>query len=292
MGNSLPHIGFIGTGVMGKSMAGHLLKAGYPLTIYSRTKSKADELIKSGAQWADTPSQAATKADFVISIVGLPTDVKSIYLEQHSVLETLQSGKILIDMTTSSPSLAIEINQRAKGKGILALDAPVSGGDIGAREATLSIMVGGDREAFDKAEPILAKMGKNIAYHGSAGSGQHTKLSNQIVIAGNMIGMVEGLYYAKSVGLDLERMLNTIQKGAAASWSLNSLGPRILKNDFEPGFRIIHFVKDMGLVLSECEKMKIKLPGLELVHQLYSKLLTQDYGQKGTQALIHALENK
>jgi len=288
----LPAIAFIGTGVMGTSIAGHLLKAGYSLIICTRNKDKAEPLLKAGAKWASSPAEAAKTADFVISIVGHPPDVRSIYLDQNGILETITPGKITIDMTTSSPSLAVEIYDKAKEKGVFALDAPVSGGDIGARDATLTIMVGGDQSTFERAKPILNLMGKSIIYEGKAGFGQHTKLSNQIVIAGNMIGMVEGIYYAKKVGLDLDLFLSTIQKGAAGSWSLNNLAPRILKNDLEPGFTIEHFVKDMGLVLSECHFMGIKLPGLELVRNLYVSLMKKNYAQKGTQALIHALEEK
>jgi 3-hydroxyisobutyrate dehydrogenase len=276
---------------MGQSMAGHLLKAGYPLSVFSRTKNKTDELVRRGAHWCDCPSEAARSFDFIISIVSMPTDVQSIYLDDKGIINQLRAGSVVIDMTTSSPSLAEEIYLKTKAKGASALDAPVSGGDIGAREKTLSIMVGGDQETYEKALPIFNHLGKNIMHQGPAGTGQHTKLTNQIVIAGNMIGMVEGIVYARKAGLDLRKTLATIQKGAAGSWSLNNLAPRILNNDLEPGFRIDHFIKDMELVVSECERLKLTLPGLDLVRKLYHNLALKGNSQKGTQALILALEH-
>lgn len=286
MSSSKIAIAFIGTGVMGKSMAGHLLKAGHPLTIFTRTKEKASALLDQGAQWASSPAEASKSADAVLSIVGFPEDVRATYLGKHGVLEAVKPDSLVIDLTTSSPSLAVEIYEAAKKKKVSSLDAPVSGGDVGAREATLSIMVGGEEDAFNRAKPIFDLMGKNVVYHGKAGSGQHTKLSNQIAIAGSMIGMCESLFYAKKVGLDLERMLATIQKGAAGSWSLNSLAPRILKHDFNPGFMIEHFVKDMELIMSECKSRDLKLQGLELVHKMYRELINKGYGKNGTQTLI------
>ena len=293
MKESLLPIGFIGIGVMGNSMAGHLLKAGYPLSIYTRTPEKAKFLLQQGAVWAEDVASLAKKSEVVITIVGHPSDVRSVYLEKNGVIENMKSGGICIDMTTSSPSLAREIYQKASAKGakgISALDAPVSGGDIGAREARLSIMVGGDSKVFERAKPIFSHLGKNIVYQGPAGFGQQCKLCNQIVIAGTMIGVVEGLIYAQKSGLDPQTVLSTISQGAAGSWTLSNLAPRILKNDLEPGFMVEHFLKDMNLALEECHHLGIKLKGLELVREFYEQLQKQGYGRKGTQALILALK--
>ncbi|MBI4024890.1 MAG: NAD(P)-dependent oxidoreductase [Verrucomicrobia bacterium] len=284
-------LGFIGTGVMGNSMAGHLLKAGYPLRVYTRTRAKAEPLLRQGAVWTENPAEAARHSEIVLTMVGHPSDVRSVYLEADGILAGMKPGGMVIDMTTSSPSLAREIFGKAAEKEISALDAPVSGGDIGAREARLSIMVGGDRGAFDRAKPILEKLGKNIVHQGPAGLGQHCKLVNQIAIAGVMIGMVEALVYARKSGLDPQTVLSTISQGAAGSWSLSNLAPRILRKDLNPGFMIEHFVKDMGLALEECRRMGIQLRGLDLAHQLYESLLKKGHGRKGTQALILALED-
>jgi len=290
MKTSLAPIGFIGTGVMGSSMAGHLLKAGHPVMVYTRTRERAQSLLDRGAGWADSPAEVASRAEVVITMVGHPSDVRSVYLDKTGVLKGMQANGLAIDMTTSSPSLAREIYERAKAGRASALDAPVSGGDIGAREARLSIMVGGDREAFDRARPILERLGKNVVYQGPAGQGQHCKLCNQIVVAGTMIGMVEALVYAKKTGLDPEVVLATIGQGAAGSWSLSNLAPRILRGDLAPGFMIEHFVKDMNLALEECRNRKTSLPGLELVCRLYEALRKKGHGRKGTQALSLAFE--
>jgi 3-hydroxyisobutyrate dehydrogenase len=289
MPNDLPLIGFIGTGIMGKSMAAHLLNAGYSVTVYNRTKEKADPLLKQGARWANTPADAAKTADVVLTIVGYPHDVRAVYLEKNGILETLKSGGLTIDLTTSSPSLAQEIFEAAQKRGVAALDAPVTGGDIGAREARLSIMVGGETTAFQRALPILNKLGKAIVHHGPAGAGQNCKLCNQIAVAGTMIGLAESIVYAQKSGLNLEAVLETLSKGAGNSYSLGSYGPRILKKDFEPGFMIEHFVKDMGLVLDECKKMKIELPGLQIVRKLYEQLMNKGMEKKGTQSLVLAI---
>jgi len=284
------NIGWIGTGVMGRPMAGHLIKAGHHLTIFNRTKSKAKELIDTGAKWANSPQEAAKDQDFVCTMVGYPQDVQEVVFGKKGIINTIKPGSIFIDFTTSKPSLAIEIAESLRKKGVLALDAPVSGGDVGARNATLSIMVGGDEKAFNAAKPILEKLGKTIIFQGGPGAGQHTKMCNQIQIAGTMIGMVEALIYGTKAGLDLETMLCSISGGAAGCWSLNNLAPRILKGDMEPGFFVDHFVKDMGIALEEAQRMQISLPGLALVHQLYVSAQALGAGRKGTQALYLALQ--
>lgn len=278
-------IGFIGTGVMGKSMAGHLLKAGYPLIVYTRTKDKAAPLLENGAKWAATPREVAEKASVIFTIVGYPADVEEIYLGESGLIPNGTSESYLIDMTTSAPSLAVKIYEEAKRKGIHALDAPVSGGDIGARDAKLSIMVGGDREDFDAVEPLLSHLGSNIVYQGEAGAGQHTKMSNQIAIASNMIGVCEAIIYAEKAGLDPETVLKSISTGAAGSFSLSNLVPRMLKGDFEPGFYIKHFIKDMKIALDEADRMGVELPGLALAKSLYDRLAAGGEENSGTQAL-------
>jgi 3-hydroxyisobutyrate dehydrogenase len=278
-------IGFIGTGVMGKSMAGHLLKAGYPLYVYTRTKDKAKELLDQGAGWAATPKEIAEKANVIITIVGYPTDVEEVYLGVDGLVTNGRENTYLIDMTTSTPSMAEKIYEEAKKKGISALDAPVSGGDIGAREARLAIMVGGDEEAFKQVEPILQVLGANIILQGRAGAGQHTKMCNQIAIASNMLGVMESMVYAEKAGLNPENVLKTITTGAAGSWSLSNLAPRVIKGDFEPGFMIKHFIKDMGIALEEAEKMGLDLPGLSLAQSLYNRLADEGLSDLGTQAL-------
>lgn len=286
---TLPKLGFIGTGVMGQSMAGHLLKAGYPLSVHSRTRSKAETLLRLGANWAADPMKLAADCHVILSIVGYPEEVRSIYLGNKGVLSSMKPGGVMIDMTTSSPELARELAERAGEKEIFSFDAPVSGGDVGACEASLSIMVGGDKSVFDRIRPILLVMGKTVVYQGGPGTGQHSKLANQIIIAGTMIGVVEGLIYAKRAGLDLAATLSTLSQGAAGSWSLNNLAPRILKGDYEPGFAVEHFLKDMKLALEECRRMNLHLPGLELVESLYISLRKRGLGRKGTQSLILAL---
>lgn len=283
-------IGWIGTGVMGASMFGHILDAGYKGCTFTRTKAKARKLIDSGAEWLNNPKQVAEKSDVIVTIVGFPSDVEEVYFGEHGVLNGAGAGKLLIDMTTTSPSLAIRIYDAAREKGASSLDAPVSGGDVGARNATLSIMVGGDEGAFNAAKPLLVLMGDKVNYQGKAGAGQHTKMSNQIVVASSMIGVCESLLYGMKAGLDPERMLASISKGAAACWTLDNLAPRILKRNFEPGFFVDHFIKDMGIVLEEAKRMNLVLPGLSLVHQLYISVKAKGLGKKGTHALMLALE--
>jgi 3-hydroxyisobutyrate dehydrogenase len=282
-------IGWIGTGVMGKSMCSHLLDAGYSISVYNRTKSKADELVENGAIWCPNPKEVAKKSDIIFTIVGFPKDVREVYLGENGILKGAQKGAIIIDMTTSEPSLAQEIYEQAKLKGITSVDAPVSGGDVGAKQGTLAIMAGGDKEAYDKILPFFQLMGKNIAYMGKAGAGQHTKMSNQILIASTMIGVVESLLYAYKAGNDLEEVINVIGKGAAGCWSINNLGPRIVKNNFDPGFFIKHFIKDMGIALKEAKAMKLALPGLALAYQFYISATALDYENLGTQGLYKVL---
>ena len=278
-------IGFIGAGVMGKSMASNIIAAGYQLAVYSRTKQKAEELLDKGAVWADSPKDLAQKADVIISIVGYPHDVEEIYLGPEGIVNHGKEGLYLIDMTTSKPSLAKEIYIKAKEKGMHALDAPVSGGDIGARNGSLAIMAGGDEDAFQAVLPILQAMGTNIVYQGPAGSGQHTKMCNQIVIASNMIGVCEALVYAEKAGLQPDRVLESISTGAAASWSLSNLAPRILNEDYTPGFFVKHFIKDMKIALDEAKEMDVSFPGLSLSKEMYEEIERNGEGDSGTQAL-------
>jgi 3-hydroxyisobutyrate dehydrogenase len=284
-------VGWIGTGVMGASMCGHLLDRGYELTVTTRTRSKAEGLLDRGATWADDPAGVAARSDVVFSIVGFPADVREIILGDGGVLSSFGEGKILIDMTTSEPSLAVEIAGRARTLGGAAVDAPVSGGDVGAREARLSIMVGGDEEPVRAVWPMFEAMGKNIRRMGGPGAGQHTKMSNQILIASTMIGLVESLVYGWKAGLDPNDLVAAIGKGAAGCWSLDNYAPRILRRDFEPGFFVEHFVKDMGIALREAGRMNLCLPGLALAHQLYTSLVAKGKGRLGTQALALALED-
>jgi 3-hydroxyisobutyrate dehydrogenase len=278
-------IGFIGTGVMGKSMAGHLLDAGYQLTVYTRTKEKAADLLEKGAVWSATPREVAQKADVIFTIVGYPSDVEEVYLGEDGLIANGKQGSYLIDMTTSTPSLAKKIYEQAKEKGMHALDAPVSGGDVGAREAKLAIMVGGDSEAFLKVEPLLNILGTNIVNQGVAGAGQHTKMCNQIAIASNMIGVSEAIIYAQKAGLDPETVLKSISTGAAGSWSLSNLAPRMINGNFEPGFYIKHFIKDMKIALDEAKRMDMEVPGLSLALSLYEQLARKGEENSGTQAL-------
>src|ERR1700730_6560860 len=284
-------LGGIGTGVMGSAMAGHLLKAGFALTVSNRTKSKAEPLLAQGAKWADTPKSVAAASDVVFTIVGFPSDVREVMLGTEGVLAGSKSGNILVDMTTSEPSLAVEIFEAAKQKSVSSVDAPVSGGDVGAKNAALSIMVGGDKDAVESLSPCFQAMGKTIVYQGGPGSGQHTKMVNQILIATNMIGVCEALLYGHKAGLDLKPVLQSVGGGGAASWSLNNLGPRIIDRNFEPGFFVEHFIKDMKIALDEAERMNLALPGLALAKQLYEAVRAQGYGRKGTHALMLALEH-
>ena len=283
-------IGWVGTGVMGRWMCQHVIDLGYTATIFTRTKSKADPLLKAGATWANSPAEVAESSDIIFTIVGFPDDVRQVYLGENGILTTAKSGSIVVDMTTTEPSLAVEVHQAARAQGISSIDAPVSGGDVGAREARLAIMIGGDKEAVDAIHPLFEAMGQNIVYQGEAGSGQHTKMCNQITIAGTMIGVCEALLYGAKAGLDLEIMLSTISKGAAGCWSLDNLAPRVLKRNFDPGFFVEHFIKDMGIALDEAKRMGISLPGLSLVHQLYLATQAQGHGRLGTHALMLALE--
>ncbi|MCB9874125.1 MAG: NAD(P)-dependent oxidoreductase [Planctomycetaceae bacterium] len=282
-------IGWIGIGVMGASMCGHLIDKGFAATVYTRTKSKADELIKKGAAWATTPKAVAEQSDVIFSIVGFPSDVREVMLGAEGALAGSKAGNVLVDMTTSEPSLAIEIATAAKAKGVHSVDAPVSGGDVGAKEARLSIMIGGEKDVVNALQPCWEAMGKTIVYQGGAGAGQHTKMVNQTLIATNMIGVCEALLYAYKAGLDLETVMQSVASGAAGSWSLSNLGPRIINNNFDPGFFVEHFIKDMGIALDEAKKMNLCLPGLALSHQLYLALQAQGHGRDGTHALELAL---
>ncbi|TFG11783.1 MAG: NAD(P)-dependent oxidoreductase [Promethearchaeota archaeon] len=283
-------IGWIGTGVMGKSMCTHLLNAGYHISVYNRTKSKADDLINSGAEWYSNPKEVAQKSDIIFTIVGFPKDVEEVYFGDNGILKGAQEGAIIVDMTTSEPSLAQHIYEQAKLMGISSIDAPVSGGDVGAKQGTLAIMVGGDKETYDKILPLFKLMGKNIAFMGKAGAGQHTKMSNQILIASTMIGVVESLLYAYKAGNDLEEVINVIGKGAAGCWSINNLGPRIVKKNFDPGFFIKHFIKDMGIALKEAKNMSLSLPGLALAYQFYIAAEALSLENLGTQGLYKVFE--
>ncbi len=278
-------IGWIGVGVMGQSMAGHLLDAGYKIRVHNRTKQKAQPLVERGATWCDTPGEAAVDSKFIFSIVGYPTDVEEVLLGEDGALAKTKTGSILVDMTTSEPALAERIHEEAAAKGVAALDAPVSGGDLGARNARLAIMVGGDREAFDSTLPIFQVMGENIAYFGAAGSGQRVKMSNQILIASTMIGVVESLLYATRTGLDMDSVIDLIGSGAAGCWSINNLGRRIANQDFAPGFFIKHFVKDMGIALKDASSMGLDLPGLSLAEEFYGRAMDSGLENDGTQAL-------
>ena len=282
-------IGWIGTGVMGRAMCGHLIDQGFAVTVFNRTEAKAADLLKKGARWANSPADVAAGSDIIFTIVGFPQDVRSVLLGPQGALSACRSGAILVDMTTSQPSLAIELADAAQPHGVMSVDAPVSGGDVGAREARLSIMVGGPREAVDAVMPCFQAMGTTIVHQGGPGAGQHTKMVNQTLIASNMVGVCEALLYAYRSGLDLETVLQSVASGAAGSWSLSNLAPRIIANNFEPGFFVEHFIKDMGIALDEAKRMNLALPGLALAHQLYMALQAQGHGRDGTHALELAL---
>lgn len=284
-------IGWIGTGVMGRWMCHHLMAKGYSTTVYTRSRDKAKPLLEAGAAWADSPKAVAERSDVVFAIVGFPADVREVFLGSQGALSGSKAGNALVDMTTSEPSLAREIYAAAKAKGVGSVDAPVSGGDVGAKEARLSIMVGGDADVVESVRPLLECMGKTIVHQGPAGAGQHTKMVNQILIATNMIGVCEALLYGHKAGLDLKTVLQSVGGGAAASWSLNNLGPRVMDRNFEPGFFVEHFIKDMGIALEEAKRMNLSLPGLALANQLYLAVQAQGYGKKGTHALMLALEH-
>ena len=287
-----PTVGFIGIGVMGRSMAGHLLDAGYSVHVYNRTQAKAQDLVDRGAQWQSSPGKVAAAADVIITIVGFPVDVESVYLGKDGVLAQARSGSLAIDMTTSCPNLASRIAQEAAAKGIEVLDAPVSGGDIGAREARLSIMVGGSVSGFERALPLFEIMGKNIVHQGPAGSGQHTKMCNQIAIASGMMAISEAMAYAKKSGLQPETVLKSIESGAAGSWSLTNLAPRVLKGDYAPGFFVKHFIKDMKIAIESAQAMGLDLPGLQLAKKLYDQLASKGCEDDGTQALFKLYEEQ
>ncbi len=278
-------IGFVGLGIMGQSMAGHLLAAGHPLRVYNRSRDKAQALIDRGAIWCDTPAAVAAESDVVITMVGYPRDVEQVWLDADGIVPHARRNALLIDMTTSSPALARRLAEAAARRGCTALDAPVSGGDVGARQATLSIMVGGEAAAFEAALPILRLMGTNVVHTGPAGAGQHTKMCNQIVIASTIMGVCEGLAYARAAGLNQDTVLQSIGGGAAGGFQLNVMGPRIVKGDFAPGFFIDHFLKDLSIALDEAERLELALPGAALARQLYTQLAGQGHGRDGTQAL-------
>lgn len=284
-------IGWIGTGVMGSSMCGHLLTAGYRVTIHSRTRSKAQSLLDRDAQWAESPHAVAAESDILFTMVGFPQDVRQVYFATDGILSGAGTGTILVDMTTTQPSLSRDIAAAASAKDLSAIDAPVSGGDVGAKNAALSIMIGGDTKSVQAVMPLFELLGKKIVHQGGPGTGQHAKLCNQIVIAGTMVGVCESLIYGCKAGLDLNRMLDSIRGGAAACWTLDHLAPHILQRNFNPGFFVEHFIKDMGLVLEESKRMGLVLPGLSLVHQLYQTVQTLGHGRSGTHALILALED-
>ena len=279
-------IGWIGTGVMGRSMCLHVMtKSGLPARVYNRSQAKAKDLLEAGATWCRSPREVAEGSDCIFTIVGYPADVEEVILGEQGVLAGAGAGSLIVEMTTSEPTLAQRIHAEAKKKGIDALDAPVSGGDVGARNAKLAVMVGGEKAAFERVLPLLKHMGENIAFFGGPGAGQHTKMVNQIHIATTMIGVVECLQYAHRAGLDLQEVIDVIGKGAAGSWSLNNYGPRIAKGNFEPGFFIKHFVKDMDIALKEARRMKLSLPGLALAHQFYVAAMAVGQENLGTHSL-------
>ena len=285
------HISWIGTGVMGRSMCGHLLAGGARVAVFTRTREKAQPLLDRGAVWADSPRAAAEQGDVVFTMLGFPADVRSVYFSDDGLLAGVRPNAVLVDMTTTEPSLALDIAQAAAERGAAALDAPVSGGDVGAQNATLAIMVGGDMSALDRVRPLLEAMGRTIVHEGPPGTGQHTKMCNQIVIAGTMIGVCESLLYGARAGLDLNTMLQSIRGGAAGCWTLENLAPRVLKGNFDPGFMVDHFIKDMGIALDEAARMRLALPGLALVRQLYLATAAQGHARSGTHALYLALKN-
>jgi 3-hydroxyisobutyrate dehydrogenase len=282
-------IGWIGTGVMGASMAGHLLEHGYELTVTTRRPALAEGLLTAGATWADTPAEVAARTEIVFSIVGLPEDVREVHLGPAGTLAGARTGTVLVDMTTSEPTLAMELARTAAAHGVHVLDAPVSGGDVGARNGTLSIMVGGPTDIVEAVRPCFELMGSTVVRQGDHGAGQHTKMVNQILVVSSMVALAEGLAYAYRVGLDVEQVLASVASGAASSWALSNLGPRVVTGDFSPGFLVDHLVKDLGIALAEAKRAGLALPGLALANQLYIALQAQGRGRDGTQALVHAL---
>lgn len=284
-----PNISWLGTGVMGVPMATHLLQAGYEMRVFSRTRAKAEKLLEMGAQWADSPAEAAEASQVVLSMLGYPEEVEEALLGENGVRDALGEGGIVVDMTTSSPGLALRIAREMERKQCFALDAPVSGGDVGARNASLAIMCGGAREVFEQALPILEVLGERIRWFGEAGSGQRVKMANQILIASTMIGTVESLLYAQRSNLDLSQVIDLIGRGAAGCWSLNQLGPRMVRGDWAPGFYIKHFIKDMGIAMEDSQRMGLNLKGLELAMSFYEMAREENYEEDGTQALFKVL---
>jgi 3-hydroxyisobutyrate dehydrogenase len=282
-------IGWIGTGVMGAAMCGRLLRAGYSMQLYTRSPVKAAELIKRGAHWHESPAAVAGHSDVLFTTVGAPEEVRSVYFGEDGIFEAVRPGTVIVDMGTTPPSLAVEIAGHALGREVQTVDAPVSGGDVGAREGTLSVMAGGDEKVVSSLQPLFDHLAGSVTWLGPAGSGQHTKMANQITVAGTMIGVSEALVYAVRSGVDAERLVAAIARGAAGCWTLDNLAPRILREDFEPGFMVDHFVKDLGIALAETRNMGIELPGLALAEKLYRELQQQGRGSSGTQALVHAI---
>jgi 3-hydroxyisobutyrate dehydrogenase len=282
-------IGWIGLGVMGLPMCGHLIDAGFSAGVFTRTRAKAEPLLAKGARWADSPREVAETSDVVFTMVGFPQDVRAVILGEQGVLAGCKPGATIVDMTSSEPALAEEIAEVARARGVHSVDAPVSGGDVGAREARLSIMIGGEPDVVEALQPCFAAMGRTIVRHGGAGAGQHAKVVNQTLVAGTMVSVCEALLYAHRAGLDLEAVLESVAPGAAGSWTLSNLAPRAIAGNFAPGFYVDHFVKDMGIALAEAQRMRIALPGLALAHQLYVALQAQGHGRAGTQALVLAL---
>ena len=288
--SEIAKIGFVGTGVMGKSIVKHLLSAGHEVSIYTRTKEKAQDLLDLGAKWAESPGDVAAQVDVVFTMVGYPSDVEEVYYGKTGIFENGKADLIVIDLTTSTPTLAIELYKKAQSIGMSSLDAPVSGGDVGAKSGVLSIMVGGDKEVFDKIQPLFSLFGQNVVYQGNAGAGQHTKMANQIGIASTMIAACEAITYAREAKLDPELVLKSITTGAAGSWSLTNLAPRMLNDDYEAGFYMKHFIKDMGIALDESRKMNLTLPGLEMAYSMYKNLEERGFENEGTQSLIKAYD--
>ena len=272
-------------------MCGHLLAAGYTVYVYSRTREKADGLLQNGDTWCDSPAEVAARSDVVFTMVGTPDEVRDVYFSAEGVFAGIKQGSIVIDMSTTAPSLSLEIAEMAQSRGVRAIDAPVSGGDVGARNASLSIMVGGEESVHNQVRSLFECMGKSVNYMGPAGSGQHTKLCNQLVVAGTMLGVCEALLYANKSGLDCTQLVAAIRPGAAGCWTLDNLAPRIINGDDAPGFMVDHFIKDLGIAVKQAEALRLDLPGLRLAHELYLETQKMGHGKSGTQALIHALEN-
>lgn len=279
-------IGFIGIGVMGKSIVRHILNGGHTVYVYTRTKEKAQSVLESGAIWCDSPARVAERSDIIFTMVGYPSDVEEVYYGKRGIFETAKEGSVVVDLTTSTPSLAKRLYETAQQLRLQSLDAPVSGGDIGAQQATLTIMVGGDEEAFEQVKPVFQLFGKTVIRQGEAGAGQHTKMANQIMIAGTMTGLTELLVYARAAGLNVEKVLQTVGGGSARNWSLENYGPRILREDYSPGFFAKHFLKDLNIALEEADKLNLRLPATQQARELYEQLCAQGKGDLGTQALI------